>query len=73
MKTVSISVVCDRCGTTVVKPDDWELSIGLHGCVKARADLCGPCERLFYEWLGKSWDQLREQNKGEADQGGRPA
>jgi hypothetical protein len=73
VKTIAISVLCDRCGTTVVKPDDYELSIGLQGCVTARADLCGPCKRLFHQWLGKSWEELHEDNKQEADAGGRPA
>jgi hypothetical protein len=73
MKLINVSVICDRCGTQVVRPDDYELSLGLQGCVTARADLCGPCCRLFHEWLGKTWNELREQNKVEADTGGRPA
>jgi hypothetical protein len=73
MKTIAISVLCDRCGVPVVRPDDYELTIGLQGCVSARADLCGPCKRLFHQWLGKSRKELREQNKREADEGGRPA
>jgi hypothetical protein len=69
VRKITRTTICDRCGELAEPPGYWELRINLVGCVSSRADLCKACMCEFEAWLGKTTQQLHDQNRVEEDEG----
>ena len=66
------SFTCDRCNKPIPMGSECHQGSTLQwatsaGCVTAKVDLCEGCRESFVEWLGRSWQELYDQNKWERE------